>query len=150
SERAARRTHGTTDEKLRRRDFAHRIHAGGNKKVARKITACRICGSTSLTSLLNLGSQCLTGVFPGCADDVVTSGELELDKCTAIGGCGLVQLRESYDSSEMYGANYGYRSSLNRSMVDHLRAKTARLMDLVPLGAGDLVLDIGSNDGTTL
>jgi hypothetical protein len=50
----------------------------------------------------------------------------------------------------MYGANYGYRSSLNRSMVAHLQAKVAKLNERVPPKAGDLVLDIGSNDGTLL
>jgi hypothetical protein len=50
----------------------------------------------------------------------------------------------------MYGANYGYRSSLNRSMVEHLGAKVAALQKRVHLKPGDVVLDIGSNDGTTL
>jgi hypothetical protein len=50
----------------------------------------------------------------------------------------------------MYGANYGYRSSLNRSMVGHLQATVAKLTALVPPKRGDLVLDIGSNDGTLL
>jgi hypothetical protein len=50
----------------------------------------------------------------------------------------------------MYGATYGYRSSLNRSMVDHLRAKAARLIALAAPASGDVVLDIGSNDGTLL
>jgi len=50
----------------------------------------------------------------------------------------------------MYGGDYGYRSSLNRSMVEHLSAKVKALTSRVPVGAGDVVLDIGSNDGTTL
>src|SRR5258706_8375329 len=64
--------------------------------------------------------------------------------------CGLVQLRHSYDLGEMYGENYGYRSSLNRAMVQHLREKVDGLLKIAPLAAGDLVVDIGSNDGTTL
>ena len=32
---------------------------------------------------------------------------------------GLSQLKHSYESQEMYGDNYGYRSSLNQTMVDH-------------------------------
>ena len=50
----------------------------------------------------------------------------------------------------MYGANYGYRSGLNRSMVDHLRRKAQGLEALAGLQSGDTVLDIGSNDGTLL
>jgi hypothetical protein len=50
----------------------------------------------------------------------------------------------------MYGENYGYRSGLNRSMVEHLTNKVQYLEGLVSLAAGDVVLDIGSNDATTL
>ncbi len=46
--------------------------------------------------------------------------------------------------------NYGYRSGLNQSMVAHLHGKIASLERLKPVSAGDLVLDIGSNDATTL
>jgi hypothetical protein len=50
----------------------------------------------------------------------------------------------------MYGANYGYRSGLNRSMVVHLEQKAAKLERLARPGANDVVLDIGSNDATLL
>jgi cyclopropane fatty-acyl-phospholipid synthase-like methyltransferase len=61
-----------------------------------------------------------------------------------------VQLAHSYDLSEMYGLNYGYRSGLNKSMVSHLQSKVNRILSLLHLEAGDLIIDIGSNDGTTL
>lgn len=118
-----------------------------------KIDRCRICGNPDLVLVIDLGSQALTGIFPRRADQAITSGPLELVRCNATAGkdhCGLVQLRHSYDLTEMYGENYGYRSSLNRSMVQHLQSKVAGLLKLVPVGPGDLVLDIGSNDGTTL
>jgi NDP-4-keto-2,6-dideoxyhexose 3-C-methyltransferase len=50
----------------------------------------------------------------------------------------------------MYGSNYGYRSGLNGSMVDHLNAKALQIKNRVDLAPGDLILDIGSNDGTLL
>lgn len=50
----------------------------------------------------------------------------------------------------MYGDNYGYRSGLNKSMVKHLASKSRHLARFVGLQSGDLVLDIGSNDGTML
>lgn len=117
----------------------------------RAIDACRICGNTELVSVLHLGEQSLTGVFPRRVNQPLTKGPLELVKCH--GGadtCGLVQLRHSYSSSELYGENYGYRSSLNRSMVRHLRSKVESLRKVVDLNERDVVLDIGSNDGTTL
>lgn len=118
-----------------------------------QITRCRMCGNPNLTPILNLGVQYLTGVFPRRKEDVLTSGPLELVKCQPDGeheACGLVQLHHSYESTEMYGQNYGYRSGLNQSMVVHLHRKVARIMELTPLTAGDLIIDIGANDSTLL
>jgi NDP-4-keto-2,6-dideoxyhexose 3-C-methyltransferase len=50
----------------------------------------------------------------------------------------------------MYGENYGYRSGLNGSMVRHLNSKVHNILKRVDLAKGDLVIDIGSNDSTTL
>lgn len=115
------------------------------------IERCRICGNERLERVLDLGEQMLTGVFPREVGAEVTRGPLRLVKCT--GGqdaCGLLQLEDSYDLGEMYGENYGYRSGLNASMVAHLHAKVKRIQGLVSLREGDLVIDIGSNDSTTL
>jgi NDP-4-keto-2,6-dideoxyhexose 3-C-methyltransferase len=114
------------------------------------VTQCRICGNTHLEPVLDLGEQMLTGVFPKTVDAQVTSGPLRLVKCTGEDACGLVQLAHSYSLSEMYGENYGYRSGLNASMVRHLHAKVARIQSRIALQSGDLVIDIGSNDSTTL
>ena len=103
---------------------------------ARAITACRCCGSTELASVLSLGEQVLTGVFPRSPEETLTSGPLELVKCTGAESCGLVQLRHTYDSSEMYGANYGYRSGLNQSMVRHLGETVAAIMAKYPPSRG--------------
>ncbi len=116
----------------------------------KKIDKCRICGSTDLVCVLDLGEQALTGVFPRSRDQDVTVGPVRLVKCDAQTGCGLLQLEHTYDLAEMYGDNYGYRSGLNASMVRHLEAKVQRIVGRVSLQPGDLVLDIGSNDATTL
>lgn len=116
----------------------------------RPITHCRVCGSSALTTVLDLGDQSLTGVFPKTPDQAVERGPLRLVKCVAEGGCGLVQMAGSYDPDVMYGDDYGYRSGLNATMTRHLQQKVQRILDIAPLKAGDLVVDIGSNDGTTL
>ena len=113
----------------------------------REITQCRVSGSKDLVSVLNLGHQVLTGVFPKSASEQITRGPLELVWCP---DGGLLQLRHTYEASEMYGENYGYRSGLNQSMVSHLTEKVRYLERMVPLKAGDRVVDIGSNDATTL
>lgn len=116
----------------------------------RPITHCRVCKSAALTPILDLGFQALTGVFPKSPDQVVERGPLRLVKCIDAAGCGLVQMAGSYDPDVMYGDDYGYRSGLNATMTRHLQAKVRRILDIAPLKAGDLVVDIGSNDGTTL
>jgi NDP-4-keto-2,6-dideoxyhexose 3-C-methyltransferase len=118
--------------------------------MIKKITKCRICQESELTPLMLLENQALTGVFPKSKTEKVTSGSVELVKCTSVRGCGLVQLRQSYDLTEMYGFNYGYRSSLNPSMVRHLRSKVASILATNVLQKGDIIIDIGSNDATTL
>jgi hypothetical protein len=116
-----------------------------------RIERCRICGNPRLEPVLDLGEQALTGVFPRRRGAPVTAGPLRLVRCAGGGeACGLLQLEHTYDLSEMYGENYGYRSGLNPSMVDHLRRKVSRILGQVTLGPGDLVVDIGSNDSTAL
>lgn len=114
------------------------------------IDRCRICGNTHLKQVLDLGEQMLTGVFPRSRDAQVTTGPLRLVKCFNANNCGLLQLAHSYDLGEMYGDNYGYRSGLNASMVRHLHTKVERVLRLVSMHEGDLVVDVGANDGTTL
>ncbi|HAM34806.1 MAG TPA: methyltransferase [Elusimicrobia bacterium] len=121
-------------------------------KPYKEITKCRICANRKLLPILSLGRQSLTGVFPKSPRQRVTSGPLDLVKCDDSQGehCGLVQLRQSYSTDEMYGDNYGYHSGLNPSMVRHLHGKVRQILARVCLEPGDLVVDIGSNDGTLL
>src|ERR1700746_557581 len=121
------------------------------KTMYKKVEKCRICRNRRLECVLDLGEQMLTGVFPRAKNARVTTGPLRLVKCVGDNGvCGLLQLEHSYDLSEMYGQNYGYRSGLNPSMVAHLHGKVKKLLGRVELRAGDLVVHIGSNDSTTV
>ena len=112
----------------------------------RPLERCRVGGSTDLIPVLQLGDQELTGVFPR-SDELVPSGPLDLVWCP---DSGLLQLGHTYDAGEMYGDNYGYRSGLNAHMARHLTEKIAYLERLIELRPGDSVLDIGSNDATSL
>jgi hypothetical protein len=51
---------------------------------------------------------------------------------------------------KLYGDNYGYRSGLNKSMVEHLGEIVKKIENRVALSDGDLIIDIASNDGTLL
>lgn len=112
-----------------------------------QITGCRACGSIALEEVLSLGKQALTGVFPRSISENLPLAELSLMWCR---DCSLVQLGHDFDPATMYGDNYGYRSGLNPRMVSHLERKAQWLMEEFPPGEGEVVLDIGSNDGTLL
>ena len=113
----------------------------------KKINKCRISGENDLVDILSLGEQYLTGVFPSSKDEKVTKGPLDLVWAKE---SGLLQLKHSYDLGEMYGDNYGYRSGLNSSMVEHLTNKITSLENFLELTPQDIVVDIGSNDATSL
>jgi C-methyltransferase C-terminal domain/Putative zinc binding domain/Methyltransferase domain len=115
-----------------------------------KVDKCRLCGNPNLTEVLDLGIQALTGVFPKSKGQSVTTGPLRLVKCMGADACNLLQLAHSYDPAEMYGQNYGYRSGLNPSMVAHLQGTVKRLLGVQPVRPDSVIIDIGSNDSTTL
>ena len=113
----------------------------------KEISKCRISSSTNLINVLSLGNQYLTGVFPKSRDEKVTIGPVDLVWCP---DSGLLQMKQSYSLDEMYGDNYGYRSGLNASMVKHLQKKINTLEKLAKPTDQDLIIDIGSNDATSL
>jgi len=111
------------------------------------IDHCRVSKSFNLRTILDLGNQYLSGVFPKSKNQKIGKAPLELVWCNE---SKLAQLKHSYSLDQMYGDNYGYRSGLNISMVEHLNQKIRKLEDKVQLKTNDLVIDIGSNDATTL
>lgn len=119
----------------------------------KEIKGCRICGNADLVHILSLGKQSLTSVFPKTRGQSVSSGPLELVKCiedSKKGACGLLQLKHSFNPDEIYGPHYGYMSGINNTMVIHLQSIVKKILNSVKLQGGDVVLDIGSNDGTLL
>ena len=117
------------------------------EKKYTEIEKCRISGSKNLITVLSLGEQYLTGVFPKSENEEITKGPLDLVWCP---DSGLLQMKQSFSLDEMYGENYGYRSGLNSSMVKHLQQKSKTLQKIANPTEEDLVLDIGSNDATSL
>ena len=118
-------------------------------KYVTKIKSCRISGSKNLIEVLNLGDQSLTGHFPRIDEPDPEFAPLRLVWSP---DSKLLQLGDTYNAEKMYGENYGYRSGLNSSMVDHLKRKVNFLLNSFKKNSkSDLcVLDIGSNDGTLL
>ena len=97
--------------------------------------------------MFSLGKQTLTGIFPPSKNAKITKGNLSLILCNQ---CKLLQLENNFNPNEMYGENYGYMSSLNKSMMTHLKLKALNFQKKYNLKSGQNILDIGSNDGTFL
>jgi C-methyltransferase C-terminal domain/Putative zinc binding domain/Methyltransferase domain len=118
-------------------------------------TTCRVCGSPELVPVLSLGDQYIAGAFaePGGEQPVARRVPLELVRCDMTRnqeGCGLVQLRHTVPGSILY-RSYWYRSGVNQTMTRNLHDIAEQAEELVGgLHPGDLVVDIGCNDGTLL
>jgi NDP-4-keto-2,6-dideoxyhexose 3-C-methyltransferase len=122
-----------------------------DNKMFHKIEKCRVCGNKDLITVLDLGNQYLSGIFPKQVDLNMYKGPLKLVKCNKTsGGCGHIQLEHTFDLPTMYGEDYGYRSGLNNSMVKHLKTKYEKISSYVDFKVGDIVIDIAGNDGTFL
>lgn len=113
----------------------------------RRLKNCRVCRrATRMELMMDLGTQYLSGIFPAPGEDV-EKGPLQLVRCDS---CGLIQLGHEPDLGMLYGPTYGYRSGLNQSMVTHLREKVHKLIVRANVTGNDVVMDIGSSDGTLL
>jgi hypothetical protein len=102
--------------------------------------------------VLSLGEQCIAGAFaePNGRQPVQRAIPLELVRCDMTrdqDACGLLQTRHTVPASILY-SNYWYRSGVTRTMTENLHEVAREAEGLVGLRAGDLVVDIGCNDGT--
>ena len=84
---------------------------------------CRVCGSTELTPVIDLGAQYLQGSFvkPGMLLPPMRKLPTQLVRCDVTkdeNGCGLLQLAHSFPPEILY-ANYWYRSGTNATMREH-------------------------------
>jgi NDP-4-keto-2,6-dideoxyhexose 3-C-methyltransferase len=110
-------------------------------------TTCRICGHDKLTPLYNFGDQYISNfVDPGHAYDGQKC-PLELVYCPE---CTLVQNPHTAPQELLYSGHYWYRSGVTATMRTALADVVRDAMSQVTLYDGDVVLDIGSNDGTLL
>jgi hypothetical protein len=116
---------------------------------------CRLCGSKSLTPILDLGPQMLASAFASedNHDRLPTRKvPLELVRCNPEldeNACGLVQLKHTFPNDIMY-TDYWYASGVNQTMRDALADITAKAVQHVDIVTGDIAVDIGCNDGTLL
>lgn len=115
--------------------------------TVQNITYCRICRSMQLENVIDLGDQYVTSRFPNKGDFSTPICPITLCMCHR---CGLLQLRQTTLSSELYEHEYGYRSGISNTMRNHLQSYHTEVLAKADLKDGDWVLDIGSNDATFL
>lgn len=119
----------------------------------RKRTTCRVCGSKSLTPVINLGPQYLQGSFVKPGKEIPSQRKINcsLVRCNPQvdeNACGLLQMEHSVPSEILYAA-YWYRSGTNATMRNHLKNIVDTTLDIIDKSHCN-VLDIGCNDGTLL
>jgi len=88
-----------------------------------------------------------TGKFSKNFFHKVPSAYLNLLMCKR---CKLVQLDRDFNKKYLYGKDYGYRTSINNTMTNHVKKTVKKCSTLVDLKTNDQVLDIASNDATLL
>lgn len=116
-------------------------------------TSCRVCGSTSLETVVDLGEQHIQGVFSKAGVEAPPKRRIPLSlvRCDPMrqeGACGLLQTSCSVPPEILY-TTYWYRSGTNRTMREHLRGIVVEATSMVDREKCR-VLDIGCNDGTLL
>ena len=108
-----------------------------------------MCDSGSLVKAVSL-----TPTPPG--NDFLTEDELGRDEpaypldlyfCKE---CHHIQLGHVVDPKVLYQKNYSYVSATSSHFVNHLKSYAEDMVERFSLEVGDLVADIGSNDGTCL
>lgn len=116
-------------------------------------TTCRVCGSSALTPVIDLGDQYLQGSFvkPGKELPPTRKIPTRLVRCDPTideHACGLLQMEHTVPPEVLYSA-YWYRSGTNNTMRQHLKSIAEEATGLVGK-PNARVLDIGCNDGTLL
>jgi NDP-4-keto-2,6-dideoxyhexose 3-C-methyltransferase len=111
--------------------------------TARK--TCRLCYSDKIVPVFSLGEQYV--------NDFVDKGvvgikaPLELILCE---NCSLLQLKHTAPQELLYARFYWYHSGFTNTIRNDLKQITEVSSKMVNLKPGDVVLDIGANDGTLL
>lgn len=113
-----------------------------------KVKICRICDKSDLLTFLQLGPTPIPNGFLKKSQLNSPEKFYPLDVCFCP-NCGLTQLAHVVTAEIMFH-NYLYIPSTSKTMVNHFRMLTYEALERINLNTTDLILDIGSNDGTLL
>ena len=117
--------------------------------TSKPITECQICGASDLESIFFFGYLPPVNTMPALGTVPVEQAgyPLELLRCRA---CTLVQIGLEVDPKILFPEEYPYLSGSTRILRENFKDLYAKVRRKIKLGADDLVVDIGSNDGTLL
>ena len=107
---------------------------------------CRVCGSNEVYPMFSLGEQPLANGLLECQDQESPIYPLQLDKCNH---CSLIQLSHVVPKEKMFN-NYLYIPSVSKTNLAHFDRIACLTTDRLGLINDDLIVDIGSNDGSLL
>jgi hypothetical protein len=123
------------------------LAAGSGGSVV--VSECQVCGSPELESLLFLGYLPPVNTMPmigtALAEQPAYPAELKICK-----QCTLAQLGLIVDPGILFPPSYPYTSGTTRILRENFAELSREVESLYPLRSGELVVDIGSNDGTLL
>ncbi|MDH3817266.1 MAG: class I SAM-dependent methyltransferase [Myxococcales bacterium] len=113
------------------------------------IDACRSCGSSKLTSFLDLGTTPLADRL--LAEDELGEPELVAPLDVVLcEDCSLVQITETVSPEILFCRNYPYFSSVSKALMEHFGGSARQILEERQLGASSLVVEAASNDGYML
>ena len=108
------------------------------------IKKCRSCQSEDLSNIISLGRHYISN-FVESEKEQGEKIPLELILCNQ---CKLLQLRYSAPPELLWGKTYWYKSAINPIIRNDLNDIAEKSQQLIELEKGDIVIDIGCNDGT--
>ena len=114
-----------------------------------KIECCQVCGSKNLKLIVDLGHQplCDSLLDPEDLNKPETYYPLRQFWCK---DCSLNQIDYVVDGSTVYHKEYPYRSGITKELAVYQEQISDELTTMFKVSTNDLVVDIGSNDGTLL
>ncbi|MEK7479496.1 MAG: class I SAM-dependent methyltransferase [Patescibacteria group bacterium] len=120
-----------------------------NNQTSKAVTECQVCGHAPLESILFLGYLPPVNDFHpiGERPKEEPSYPAEIVSCST---CHLVQSGLIVAPEIIFPPSYPYTSSTTKALRDNFSELYRECVSMFPLGAEDLVVDIGSNDGNLL
>ena len=113
------------------------------------VESCQACGFKELEPVLDLGYQPLCNEFQSSSELVLSQTIYPLCLCYC-SNCSLVQLNCLIPTTEVFGDQYTYLTGSSQSLVDYYEDLAPKLAKRFNLAKDDVIVDIGSNDGTFL